>query len=137
MRRRPAPRLSPYLTRLRRWARDYWLLGLGLLLLIYALVDPALGYFPSCQIYRWTGVRCPGCGTQRALHALLGGRLGEALHYNYYLLIMLPLGLLYLALPRYGERWPRLARLLRHPATLLLLALLTLGWVVLRNCYGL
>jgi hypothetical protein len=108
-----------------------------LLLLIYALVDPALGYFPSCLIYRSTGLRCPGCGTQRALHALLGGRLGEALHYNYFLLIMLPLGLLYLALPRYGERWPRLARLLRHPATLLLLALLTLGWVVLRNCYGL
>ena len=134
MRRRPALRLSPYLTRLRRWAR---LLGLGLLLLLYALVDPALGYFPSCQIYRWTGVRCPGCGTQRALHALLGGRLGEALHYNYFLLIMLPLGLLYLALPRYGERWPRLARLLRHPMTLLLVALLTLGWVVLRNCYGL
>jgi hypothetical protein len=50
---------------------------------------------------------------------------------------MLPLGLLYLALPRYGECWPRLARLLRHPMTLLLLALLTLGWVVLRNCYGL
>lgn len=137
MRRRPALRLSPYLTRLRRWARDYWLLGLGLLLLLYALVDPALGYFPSCQIYRWTGVRCPGCGTQRALHALLGGRLGEALHYNYFLLIMLPLGLLYLALPRYGERWPQLARLLCHPATLLLLALLTLGWVVLRNRYGL
>ena len=50
---------------------------------------------------------------------------------------MLPLGLLYLALPRYGERWPRLARLLRHPVTLLVLGLLTLGWVVLRNCYGL
>lgn len=137
MRCRPALRLSPYLTRLRRWARGYWLLGLGLLLLLYALVDPALGYFPNCQIYRWTGVRCPGCGTQRALHALLGGRLGQALHYNYFLLVMLPVGLLYLALPRYGERWPRLARLLRHPATLLLLALLTLGWVVLRNCYGL
>lgn len=137
MRRQPALRLSPYLARLRRWARGYWLLGLGLLLLLYALVDPALGYFPSCQIYRWTGVRCPGCGTQRALHALLGGRLGEALHYNYFLLVMLPVGLLYLALPRYGERWPRLARLLRHPATLFLLALLTLGWVVLRNRYGL
>nr|WP_314773127.1 DUF2752 domain-containing protein [uncultured Porphyromonas sp.] len=137
MRRRPALRLSPYLTRLRRWARDYWLIGLGLLLLIYALVDPALGYFPSCLIYRSTGLRCPGCGTQRALHALLGGRLGEALHYNYFLLIMLPLGLLYLALPCYGERWPRLARLLRHPVTLLVLGLLTLGWVVLRNYYGL
>ena len=137
MRRRPALRLSPYLTRLRRWASDYWLLRQGLLLLLYALVDPALGYFPSCQIYLWTGVRCPGCGTQRALHALLGGQLGEALHYNYFLLIMLPLGLLYLALPRYGERCPRLARLLCHPMTLLLLALLTLGWVVLRNCYGL
>ena len=135
MRRRPALRLSPYLTRLRRWARDYWLIGL--LLLLYALVDPALGYFPSCLIYRSTGLRCPGCGTQRALHALFGGRLGEALHYNYFLLIMLPLGLLYLALPRYGERWPRLARLLRHPVTLLVLELLTLGWVVLRNCYGL
>lgn len=38
--------------------------------------------FPSCPLRVWTGWLCPGCGTLRAMHALLHGHLGAAMHDN-------------------------------------------------------
>src|SRR5690606_2629375 len=44
----------------------------------YGLVDPATGILPSCPFYTLTHWYCPGCGSQRALHALLHGDPGTA-----------------------------------------------------------
>lgn len=49
----------------------------------------------QCSFYKITGLQCPGCGGQRALHYLLHGKLLEALHHNILLVIGLPF-LLYL-----------------------------------------
>ncbi|MCL4783698.1 MAG: DUF2752 domain-containing protein [Bryobacterales bacterium] len=46
---------------------------------------------PSCPIHAVSGMYCPGCGTARALHALLHGRLAEALDSNLLLVALLPL----------------------------------------------
>jgi hypothetical protein len=35
-------------------------------------------------------MHCPGCGTTRALHALLNGRLTQALAYNALIFLVLP-----------------------------------------------
>ena len=37
-----------------------------------------------------TGWDCPACGGQRALHSLLHGRVGEALHFNPFLVVSVP-----------------------------------------------
>ncbi|MDM1530605.1 DUF2752 domain-containing protein [Myroides odoratimimus] len=53
----------------------------------------------SCMFYRETGWLCPGCGGQRALHALLHGHFREALEYNIMILVYFPLlAFLYIAL---------------------------------------
>ncbi len=45
--------------------------------------DPATtAFFPSCPLRAWTGWSCPGCGTLRALHALLHGSPLAALRAN-------------------------------------------------------
>lgn len=52
-----------------------------------------------CIFNKQTGWLCPGCGGQRAIHALLHGNFVEAFHLNPLIYILLPLlAFLYLAL---------------------------------------
>jgi hypothetical protein len=54
--------------------------GFAALLLIF---PPArYSFYPECPIYRYLHVECPGCGTTRALAALLHGDVAEALRWN-------------------------------------------------------
>ena len=57
------------------------LAGLALAVLYFRL-DPAQHPFPRCPVNWLTGRHCPGCGTQRALHALLHGRVQVAAGHN-------------------------------------------------------
>lgn len=45
---------------------------------VYALFDPARLPFPKCPFKLLTGFSCPGCGSQRATHALLTGDIAGA-----------------------------------------------------------
>ena len=40
------------------------------------------GFFPVCPFHALTGLNCPGCGLTRGLHALFGGDVFGALHFN-------------------------------------------------------
>ena len=57
-------------------------LAIGSVLLLYLLVDARKGFFPPCPLYAVSHIYCPGCGTQRALSALLHGELLQAVRYN-------------------------------------------------------
>lgn len=55
---------------------DLLYLGIGVVMLallpLYFLYDPNVpGTFPGCPFLHFTGLYCTGCGSQRALHALL------------------------------------------------------------------
>lgn len=48
---------------------------------VYFFFDPAGSrLFPRCPFLSLTGLRCPGCGSQRALHSLLHGEIARAAH---------------------------------------------------------
>lgn len=49
---------------------------------LYALDPATSAVFPSCPLRAWTGWLCPGCGTLRAMHALLHGSIVAALQAN-------------------------------------------------------
>ena len=58
---------------------------------VYSKYDPMVGaLFPKCPFKVLTGWSCPGCGLQRAFHALLDGQLGKALSYNYFFVLSIP-----------------------------------------------
>jgi Protein of unknown function (DUF2752) len=66
------------------------LLGSAAIILL-RVFDPATsGIFPPCPIRYLTGLYCPGCGSLRAMHALLHGELARAWAMNPLMIVMLP-----------------------------------------------
>ncbi|RZK22967.1 MAG: DUF2752 domain-containing protein [Hymenobacter sp.] len=113
------------------------LLALGAGALYYGL-DPARYPFPRCPFYLLTGLFCPGCGSQRATHALLHGHVGQAAGLNLLAVAALPL----LAIGAVDGVWagltgvPRRAALLYRPWLGWLTVACTLAFAVLRNLPG-
>ena len=52
-------------------------------------------FYPQCPIHHYFGILCPGCGTTRALAALLHGNLGEAFRLNALTMLLLPIAIGY------------------------------------------
>ena len=68
----------------------------GVSAFLYAVDPNRHAVYPQCLLYNATGIYCAGCGATRAIHALLHGRVIEALHDNALFVAALPL-LLYVA----------------------------------------
>lgn len=73
------------------------------LVILYRL-DPSVNrFYPRCLFFVLTGWQCPGCGTLRALYCLMHGRFADAWRFNGALVILLPMLVLLLALPRLSK----------------------------------
>ena len=104
---------------------------------IYYALDPSQsGFFPRCVFHELTGYKCPGCGTQRAVHALLHGDVAAALRYNAILLIAVPWIVLCLYAESQRTRNPRLYDRLNAPLLIWLFMALVLIWWLLRNIFN-
>ena len=67
-----------------------FLLG-GVAIVLLRVFDPAAsGVFPPCPVRYLTGLYCPGCGSLRAMHALLHGDIGRAWAMNPLMMVTLP-----------------------------------------------
>ncbi len=79
----------------RKWIANYLLLvlvsALAVFFYIYNPADSAQQrFFLTCFFYKVTGLYCPGCGGQRAVHQLLHGNIVQAADYNLLLVLALP-----------------------------------------------
>lgn len=112
--------------------------GLVMLVLgfIYYALDPSTSdAFPRCSFLSLTGYKCPGCGSQRAVHALLNGDVAGAFRYNALLMIAVPwMGLCLFAESR-RTRNPLLYARLNPELLMSLFLALTLSWWLLRNIF--
>jgi hypothetical protein len=60
--------------------------------LLYFFYNPSYSnFFPRCIFHSLTSLDCPGCGSQRAIHALLNGDVLAAADYNLLVVLFLPL----------------------------------------------
>ena len=89
-------------------------------------------FYPRCPSKLLTGYDCPGCGTTRALHALVHLDFGAALRYNAALFVLGPLLLLYVA-ASFTAYDSRLNRFLRKPALAWGIVAFIVVWTVSRN----
>lgn len=60
------------------------------LAVIYRFPPTEHSFYPRCPIYLATHWLCPGCGSTRALHALLHFDVQTALHYNALFTLLFP-----------------------------------------------
>ncbi|MFV8839271.1 DUF2752 domain-containing protein [Salinimicrobium soli] len=115
--------------------------GAGILLLglaaVYWTFDPAgSGFFPPCPFHSLTGLLCPGCGSQRAVHHLLHLELMPAWNQNPLLVVSIPyiligFGFDHIWTPA-GKMLKWRERLYGKKAIMVVLAIVLLFWL-LRN----
>ena len=112
------------------------LLGLGAIAVatVLARLDPNAtnSILPPCPFLALTGWFCPGCGSTRALHALLHGDVVQALAMNPLLVIASPL-LAWMALNAAGANPPGHCLLMPWSANPKFWLVVLLGYGVLRN----
>ena len=103
---------------------------------IYRKFNPAEYIFPKCPFFMLTGLKCPGCGSQRALYQLLNFNLWEAFKYNASLVLSIPL-LLFLSVAYViRNKAPKLYRISYSPILSWSILVLLLLWWLLRNIFG-
>jgi len=113
------------------------LAGLAGAVVFWAFDPDQNGFYPRCTLHSLTGLDCPGCGSQRAVHCLLHGELAAAVSANALLVLLLPVAawlLLRLAINRYAHTSLPAVFLNRICLGLLIGALVVFG--IVRNLPG-
>lgn len=104
--------------------------------LIYFMFNPAVcGFFPKCSFYVLTGFKCPGCGSQRAIHSLLHLDVVSAVKYNFMLVFSIPFVLLlgYAEIRRVSN--PGFYAKVNNQTSILAAFFLVVGWWIFRNIF--
>ena len=101
-----------------------------------AFVDPSCSLWPFHGPFKLlTGLQCPGCGLQRALHALLRGDVVSAARYNLFLLYAIPYLLAVIVsdvMPR-GRRQMRWQALAGNRYVVWFYIISFFAWLIVRN----
>ena len=58
---------------------------------VFYIFNPSQVVFIPCPFYYTTGLYCPGCGSQRAIHALLHADIIEDFRLNQLMVLSLPI----------------------------------------------
>lgn len=112
-----------------------WLLLAALLVAgVYFVFDPSEGgLFPRCPFLMLTGWQCPGCGSQRAVHALLHFDVVQAVRMNALQVLAVPYVTLLLVSEQTRKRWPAFYRRVHNPRLAWAFLVFVLIWFVGRN----
>ncbi len=103
-------------------------------LVIYIRYNPEENaFFPRCIFYSLTGLQCPGCGSQRAIHHLLHGHISQAFHFNPLLVASMPYILIWMIVFPLSKTYPLAnkirMRLYHGTAVYVVLVLIILFWI--------
>lgn len=92
---------------------------------------------PKCLFYVLTGFKCPGCGSQRMFHALLQGDFYEAMSYNVFFFLSLPVILALIWLETQRKKRPQLYMRIYSKNSVLICGVIIMFWWFLRNLLNL
>lgn len=110
------------------------ILIVAVLFIIYSTIDPSTSrFFPRCIFRTLTGFDCPGCGSQRAIHALLSADLAAAWRFNALLVASIPIIILMIIAASMRLRHPRLYNALNSRFAICAWATVIILWWIFRN----
>ena len=106
---------------------------------IYGMFDPAdHALFPKCPFLMLTGgLRCPGCGSQRAIHALLHLQFKDAFMFNPLVVISIPFLVLLVTASILKDSHPQFYNKMNSSLISKLLLVIFILWWIVRNIVGL
>lgn len=111
-------------------------LSIFFIYILYKYNPSTSGFYPPCPTKYLLGIECPGCGSLRASHALLHGRIAKAWHLNPMLLLAIPFILLLLLtgiFRSHSRVMDLIYNKLNNRISLIVIAVILLGWGILRN----
>lgn len=105
---------------------------------VYGMFDPAeSAFFPKCPFLLLTGgLRCPGCGSQRAIHSLLHLEFKEAFLYNPLVIISIPFLILLAVAALMKESRPGFYNKVNSSLLAKTLLAIIIVWWIVRNIIG-
>ncbi len=117
-----------------------WVLAfivISVLVILYKTYNPNGNvYFPKCPFREITGLKCPGCGSQRAIHYILNFDFYSAIKENAILVLSIPyiiMGAVFDLLKNPSERLLKWRKVIfGKRAIYLILTIIILFWI-LRN----
>ncbi len=126
---------------MKTWEKIVWsVVGVAIAMVmvyIYRTYDPASGEsvipFPKCPFKVLTGLDCPGCGSQRAIHSLLHGEIVGAWRQNAFMIVSIPYILLLLISKMTAKRSPKMYNMLRNKHLINTYLVFTIAWWIGRN----
>jgi len=106
-------------------------------IIIYFIFDPShYLWFPRCPFLIISGYKCPGCGSQRTIHALLHFNIQEAFHYNAFLVCSIPFIIILTIAEILRKSKPKFYIRVHRPLYIYIYLIAVILWWILRNIYG-
>lgn len=105
---------------------------------LYHINPTQYWFMPKCPFKLITGLSCPGCGIQRAIHALLHGEFAEAIKYNYFMVYSVPYVTLFIIewmMPQNKTR-EKLQHVIENKHVVNFYVLSFSIWLVVRNIFN-
>jgi hypothetical protein len=93
-------------------------------------------YFPKCPFRELTGLKCPGCGSQRAIHYLLNFDILNAIKENVIFVLSIPYiltGLVFDTLKKPNEKVLKWRKVLFGQKAIFLILTVIIAFWILRN----
>ncbi len=108
--------------------------GVLVVLVVYFYFNPASSpLFPKCPFLLLTTLKCPGCGSQRAIHQLLNLHLFEAFRLNALLVLSIPVLLWLFAVEVLRKKRPSWYAATHSPRLIWVVLIVIILWWIFRN----
>lgn len=111
--------------------------GIFTLIIVYKVYNPIENiYFPKCAFKEFTGYKCPGCGSQRAIHYLLNFDIGNAINENILLVLSIPyllLGFFFDLIKNPNDKILKWRKILFGTVAIYIILLIIVSFWILRN----